>query len=227
MHYTPCTLTICCYNNTSTKLKINLILPGCGATKADIIFLLDSSGSEGRTNFGKQKDFVTSLVNTFTIGHTAFQVGVVTFSSGTHPEFTLRTYTTKSSLIHGIAAITYQSGITNTGPALDYVRQHSFTSAAGDRTDAPNVLIVMTDGKSTVASATLTASGLIHRAGIKTSAIGIGISVSHTELSAIATDSHHVFTVSSFDALHTIQAQVSATTCKYTCMHTSVYIFGR
>lgn len=45
-------------------------------------------------------------------------------------------------------------------------------------------------------------------------AIGIGSGVDKTELGHIATDSHHVFQVSNFDALNTLQAELKKTACK-------------
>lgn len=42
----------------------------------------------------------------------------------------------------------YQGGRTNTGAAIKYMRNTMFTSGNGDRPDAPNVAIVITDGGS-------------------------------------------------------------------------------
>lgn len=47
---------------------------GCGNKPTDIIFVLDSSASEGRTNFQKQVDFVRDFVYQFQIGPSAVQV---------------------------------------------------------------------------------------------------------------------------------------------------------
>jgi hypothetical protein len=178
------------------------------------VFLLDSSGSVGEPDFVKQKNFVNSIVNNFDVSSTGIQVGIVTFSWSPQPEFTMAAYHTKASLLSAIAAITYTSGGTNTAHALDYVRTHSFTQAAGDRSDVADILIVMTDGRSSSTAATTTAARLIHTANIETFAIGIGTGVSQTELTAIASHPQNVITVSNFDALKTIIAEVYKAICK-------------
>ena len=47
---------------------------GCGRAPADIVFVLDSSASEGLTNFQKQLDFVRDFTYQFQIGPQAVQV---------------------------------------------------------------------------------------------------------------------------------------------------------
>ena len=49
---------------------------------------------------------------------------------------------------------------------------------------------------------------------IKVFAIGIGAGVDKNELAAIATDAQHVFQVTNFDALGTLQAELKKTACK-------------
>ena len=61
----------------------------CGDKPTDIVFILDSSSSEGATNFQKQLQFVSDFVKQFDIGPTDVQVGMITFSSYAHSEFYL------------------------------------------------------------------------------------------------------------------------------------------
>jgi len=49
----------------------------------------------------------------------------------------------------------YSWGTTDTAGALAYVRTTMLTSAAGDRSNVPNVVVVLTDGRSDNANATL------------------------------------------------------------------------
>ncbi len=56
--------------------------PGCEtAGGADIVFVLDGSGSIGSVNFEKCKDFVRALVDEFDIGEDKYQIGLQQFSS--------------------------------------------------------------------------------------------------------------------------------------------------
>ena len=191
-----------------------LLFSACGSNPADIVFLLDSSGSVGGTNFQKQKDFVAHFAQSFDIGPSKVQIGVVTFASSPHNEFNLNKYHSKADVISAIHRIHYNSGGTATNTALRYVGASSFRAAAGDRAGVANILIVMTDGQSNNPTLTTQEADKLHKMNIKTFAIGIGSGVRQSELGHIASDSHHVFQVQNFDALNTLQAELKRTACK-------------
>ncbi|XP_060600216.1 uncharacterized protein LOC132753729 isoform X4 [Ruditapes philippinarum] len=188
--------------------------PNCGSNPADIEFLLDSSGSVGSSNFQKQLDFVAKFAQAFDIGPRNVQIGVATFASTPHNEFNLNTYHTKHDLVAAIHKIGYHSGGTRTDLALKYVEANSFTKPSGDRPGVANILIVMTDGKSNMPQLTLAETKKLHNMNAKVFAIGIGSGVDKNELTAIATDAKHVFQVTNFDALGTLQAELKKTACK-------------
>ena len=184
----------------------------CGS--ADIVFLLDSSGSVGSSNFQKQKDFIVRFAQSFDIGPNKVQIGVETFSSTPHHEFNMNTYHDTTSLVDAIHRIGYHSGGTRTDLALKYVEFHSFNAATGDRLGVRNILIVMTDGLSNAPSLTYQESVKLHQRNVKIFAIGIGSGPSRTELGYIASDSHHVFSVNDFNALSTLLTELKNAVCK-------------
>lgn len=47
--------------------------------KADIVFLVDSSGSVGSSNFVKTKDFVSKMIDKVDVGPDAMNVGVIRY----------------------------------------------------------------------------------------------------------------------------------------------------
>jgi len=102
----------------------------CGA-QADIVFLLDSSGSVGSSNFHKMLTFVQNVAKTFTIGQHDVQIGVDTFQSTHKAEFHMNTYLNKTQLVDAIGKISYHSGGTNTGEAIKFMHNDSFSTAAG------------------------------------------------------------------------------------------------
>ena len=116
--------------------------------------MLDESGSIGLVNFEMMRLFVSQLVSRMDIDNGNTRVALVTFSSGTETSFDFNDYTTVASVQSAIAALNYSGGSTNTGGALAFVRTSILTSAAGDRDNVPNVVVVLTDGRS--ADATLT-----------------------------------------------------------------------
>ncbi|XP_060581930.1 collagen alpha-4(VI) chain-like, partial [Ruditapes philippinarum] len=200
-------------SNAQTTVSSTNGTEGCDHNKADIIFLLDASYSEGSANFKKQLDFVSNFTNGYDIGPDKVQIGVVTFASSPHNAFYLNTYNDKPSLVNGIQNVPYKSGGTSTDDALKYVRTVSFTSAHGGRYGVPKILVVMTDGQSSDPTGTATEARIIHYSNIKVIAIGIGSGVQSKELNAIATDSQHAFTVPSFDSLQTIEKEIQTATC--------------
>ena len=182
----------------------------------DVVFLLDSSSSEGRTNFHKLLTFVQTFVQKFSIGPSDMQVSVVTFSTTVVENFNLKASTSKAAVLRAIDQIQYLSRTPDIGNAIRFVYQHSFSSSSGDRFDAPNVMILITDGHSISRSpsSTLQAAGLAHQAGIHSFVIGVGGRVLGLELRGIASDPQYVFQTSTFDELSRLQTTLSTTTCE-------------
>lgn len=165
-------------------------------------------------NFDKQLDFVARVANDFPIGTKDVQIGLVTYSDNPNLEFYLNRYTTKSSLLAAIQKVPYSSGTTRTDLAIKYVRDNMFTTSHGDRPDAKNYVIVLTDGASTSPNQTIHQATLLKQQNIDVLAVGIGSSVNKNELDSMASDMKHVFTVASFDALKTVREDIKKAACE-------------
>ena len=112
--------------------------------------MVDDSASIGATNFYLMKSFLSQLVGRLDIESGNTRVGLITYSSGIGSGFNLRDYQTIPSVQSAIFSINYRLGATtDTADALAYVRTTMLTSAAGDRGNVPNVVVVLTDGNST------------------------------------------------------------------------------
>lgn len=181
----------------------------------DIVLLLDSSASVGETNFRKLRDFVSVYAQSFTIGPDNVQLSVVTFSSDVTVQFELNTYMYGGStgVTDAIQQTPYKNGGTHTAKALQFALYHSFSRQAGNRPNAKDVLIVITDGYSYDRDATLSASQMLHLYEIETFAVGVGADVDRSELTGIASDSRHVFTVANFDSLFTLTSELNLFSC--------------
>lgn len=190
-----------------------LICSLIGCTKADIAFVLDVSGSIGTYNFRKELDFVSTFANALTIGPNDVQISVMTFATRVYEQFSLNTYSNAYSLVNAINRIPYTDGSTITDEALRYSALNLFKSSHGGRTNAPDVLVFVTDGQSNDKYATVQAATLVHHLNIKTWAIGVGQNTDPNELAAIATDSQHVFNVDSYAAMYTLQSELQGKAC--------------
>jgi len=120
----------------------------------DVVFVLDESGSIGSTNFDLVKTFLIQLVGRLDIDSGNTRVALVAFSSGVRFIFKLNTHNSVSSIKAAISSLGYSRGGTNTARALAYVRTAVLTLAAGDRGDVPNIVVVITDGRSNDPQAT-------------------------------------------------------------------------
>ncbi|XP_060561222.1 collagen alpha-1(XII) chain-like [Ruditapes philippinarum] len=186
----------------------------CPFNPVDIVFVLDGSGSEGAANFNKQLMFVENITEQFEIGEDHTRVSLVTFGTGSHNEFYLNQYYNKTQLLSQIAKAHYPNGETNTHYAINFVRTNTLTAMHGAERNVTKLVIVLTDGRSLEPSALqYSVKELKKNPLVTTIAVGIGGSVDPQELLMIAKDANHTFQVSSFDALNTIQGEVTDTAC--------------
>lgn len=98
-----------------------ILCAGCDR-RVDCVFMLDQSGSVGRTNHGIAIQFIENVVSFFSIGLNATRVGLVAFSSSAHVEFFLDDHTTLSQLQQAIGNVNYRGGRTSTALALNFTR---------------------------------------------------------------------------------------------------------
>ena len=115
----------------------------------DIGVIMDRSGSVGAANFEKAKAFVISLVHKLQISSHGTRIGIIPYHSNAQVsvKFSDVQHQTPDAMTKLIRGIPYTSGYTRTDIAIELANSQLFTSAGGLRSDKPNVLIVMTDGK--------------------------------------------------------------------------------
>lgn len=177
----------------------------CWELKADIVFVMDSSGSIGSQNFYLQKNFLVKFAEVFKIGPNDVQVSVVSFSSQVVPEFNLNAYHDKDKLVTAIKNIRYIGSSTNTDSAIRYVIDNSFQPGNGARPDVHKLMILLTDGQSNNRQSTILQAQRLHQTDIKAIAIGVGTGFNRQELNAIASDPSLVLTVNNYQSLETLQ----------------------
>ena len=121
--------------------------PSCKAG-LDIALVVDKSSSISSRNLEKAAEFLEDLVDKFNTGPDDDHFGLITFSIKATTVFTFADaeYHDKVALKEKIASELVDSGRgTRTDLALR-AADKLFTEAEGDRTDKPNVMIVLTDG---------------------------------------------------------------------------------
>ncbi len=120
----------------------------------DLCYIIDSSGSirdnnppdRSYDNWQLQLDFLSQLVDLFTIAPQATRVGAVVFSEQVRLVFSLDTYSDAQSVKDAINAIAYLGQTTNTPEGLKVTREQCFNAANGDRPNVQNLAIFISDG---------------------------------------------------------------------------------
>jgi len=110
--------------------------------------VVDESGSIGSSDFDLMKSFLSKLVGRLNIDDGYTRVGLVTYSSDVGTKINMNAHSSVASLQSAISSLRYSGGSTDTAAALAYVRTWMLTPASGDRSNVPNVVVVLTDGQS-------------------------------------------------------------------------------
>ncbi|XP_077371383.1 collagen alpha-1(XII) chain-like isoform X2 [Festucalex cinctus] len=184
----------------------------CVTGDADIVLLVDGSGSIGIANFGLVLNFLESLAMGFMVDDARIRVGFVQFNSTPKMEWDLNTHMTEAALLNAIRTVSYSNGGTATGAALNFVLANSFTPAAGNRDDVPNVIVLVTDGRS--ADNVTQPAQAVKDAGIEVFAVGVR-NANEDELRIIASAplDTHVFNVADFDEISNIVGNLTSNIC--------------
>uniref|UniRef100_A0A665U5K9 Collagen, type XIV, alpha 1b n=1 Tax=Echeneis naucrates TaxID=173247 RepID=A0A665U5K9_ECHNA len=186
----------------------------CKAAKADLVFLVDGSWSIGDDNFLKIIRFLYSTTGALDrIGPDGTQVAIVQFSDDARTEFKLNSYSDKERLLDAINRISYKGGNTKTGRAIQHVKENIFTVEGGVRRGTPNVLVVLTDGRSQDDVNKI--SKEMQMEGYIVFAIGFA-DADYGELVSIASkpSDRHVFFVDDLDAFKKIEEKLVTFVCE-------------
>lgn len=190
----------------------NLSSAVCEKQQADLVFLIDQSGSIAQNDYSIMKTFTTELISSFKVSEDLVRVGVAQFSSYFQHEFYLNQFYTEKAVSDHILKMQQVGGGTNIGVALDSIREY-FEASRGSRRSAgiSQNLVLITDGESQ--DDVEDAADRLRALGIEMFAIGIG-DVHDLELLQITGTPERLFTVQNFNSLDQIKKKVVNTICK-------------
>ncbi|VDI58745.1 Hypothetical predicted protein [Mytilus galloprovincialis] len=191
---------------------LHVCVEGC-VEKADIVFLIDASGSVRPANFKKELEFASEMVGNLTIGSDYVHIGVVTFDSQAYMRLKIGQYNETATIQDAILKIPYTSRGTSTDVALQFVLTKVFVPQAGDRPNAKDVLVVLTDGVSIHPANTAKQAYFFKEKHIQVISVGIGGNTNKDELTDMASVPEYVFNVQDFSKLATLQATIKALAC--------------
>ncbi|TSK16118.1 Collagen alpha-6(VI) chain [Bagarius yarrelli] len=198
-------------------LKICTSADDCQKSQvADVVFLVDDSTSISNDSFKSMKSFMNSVVNSTPVGKDRVRFCTILYSDEAKVKFSLNQYDSKREVRDAINNLVHHSGNTYTAKALHYSLDY-FSKANGGRGEegVPQMLFVITDGEATDTNDLPKAAEVLHKYGV--SVYGIGVAEAKTnELEIITKDTKKIFMVDDFEALKTLQLNISKVICNNT-----------
>lgn len=191
---------------------------------ADIVFILDSSGSicdneiqwnnaTRCNNWNLILTFAANIIDSLAEPGSSIRVGVVTFADKGRNEFFLRNYTSMMQVKAAIMSIAYVGGNTNTSGGIWKMHSEQFLEINGDRAGVQNIAFIITDGKSTFdKELTEPAATAAQGDGIIMYSIGVTAAVDVTELEYLSSpprrEDENFFLQTDFNMLDTVMQKL-------------------
>jgi len=170
-------------------------------TTVDLAFIIDSSGSISRRNYGKIKDFVKYLARSFGISPTGSRAAVVLYSNSASVKAHFGKYTTIEEFNDMVERLPHEGGFTYIDKALELAASQLFPRA---RKDVPRIAMLLTDGEQTDPNGTVNlrvASAPLRRQRVRLIAFGVGKRINVRELRLAVERDEDVVRVMKFDDL--------------------------
>lgn len=121
------------------------LAPRRSSVVLDVAFLLEGSDSVGEASFNRSTEFLEEVIRQMDVGRDGVHVTVLQYSYVVTVEHSFREAQSKEDVLRRLREIRYRGGNrTNTGLALQYLSEHSFSASQGDRGQAPNLVYMVT-----------------------------------------------------------------------------------
>lgn len=182
----------------------------------DVAFALDSSRSMRSHHFETQKNFVKLVAQQLRMGPGKSRVAAIVFSDQARSEIPLSQFRSFEEFKHLVEALSFGGGRTRIDKALQ-AAVSLFQAATFGRSNVPRFFVLLTDGAQTITPDMVSLNVAVtplRRAGVKVIAVGIGNSVSYSELLTLADTNQDVFLVQSFDQLMTAVELIKEKICE-------------
>lgn len=178
---------------------------------ADVVFLVDASGSYGPDNFQKQMNFVREIVSGMNLGSGANRFSLTAFSNNASVIFHLGDFDTKQKIMDAMS-INYNGGSTNLAEALSKMNTEFSTHP---RANVAKICVVLTDGQPDDPLAAAKQAMLARLTGVNILVVSVGPSAAQADLTPIVTNpsSANIINVTSYDTFSTALQPLQAALC--------------
>ena len=221
---------------------LSFILETCDA-KADICFIVDASNSityynprdESYDNWVTQLEFLTRIVDRFTVSPNDVRIGAVVFSDHAELAFKLNNFTDAEAVKNAIFNMKYLNQSTNTAEAFRLAREQCFNVTNGDRHNIPNLAILISDGRPEPDENIRVPAALAEAEALKNTdvillAIGVTNHIDEDFLRSVSSapqiEGQNYFLTADFNYLGTIQKSVVEEACEPITGKDTVFIIS-
>ncbi|KAJ1159471.1 hypothetical protein NDU88_012121 [Pleurodeles waltl] len=202
----------CCLGKAPSLENFEPECSGRKDIKADVVLIVDGSGSIHPEDFSIMRTFLEALVRSFDVSRDTVQFSLVQFSENVQIEVALNSSHNINGLLHTLQSFPQIGGGTWTGNALSFVRQRVLVKSMGARANVPRVMVLITDGESQdeVKAPALELQCL----GVEVFVVGVSGAM-YTELVAIVSPpaDTHVFIMNNFRDLQQILPELTESIC--------------
>ncbi|KAH3747779.1 hypothetical protein DPMN_182209 [Dreissena polymorpha] len=186
---------------------------------ADIVFMVDGSGSVQNAGFQSAKAFMSQFVDLFNIGPSHTQIGVMIYSSQITFPILLKSYSYANELKNAINGISWPDGGEDTTAALRQLMATMFIETNGKRSNATQIVIIVTDGAATESTVTeannVKSKSVVIYVASMTNSPGI--------MDRVVSAREYLLSATDYSSLPTLVGPLSASACEalHTCLPTT------
>ncbi|CAG2225442.1 unnamed protein product [Mytilus edulis] len=217
-------LYIQCDSITTEETATVPFKTGCQSvtsSPADVIFVVDESGSVGSDNFAKTRASIVDTIRHLDIRNDFIRIGVMTFDDNSRTVFNLNNYPgDPNSMVNRVMSMPYSSGGTDIADALSHACSNMFTSFNGDRSNATNYLVLLTDGQSRAQQE----AGRCKAGGTKIISVGIGDSIDEQVLRNLAYNYDYYLSTNYSDIAESTNARHITVNCQHSSWYVKVHL---
>lgn len=200
---------------------------GCDGT-IDLAFVVDTSGSIRNERFPQVLQFLQQIIEKYDVSENVTRVALVSYSSMAELRFPLDRYYHKNDVMQAVEWLPFTPGATNIANALSLLRTSVYgPGSTGDRDTAPNIAVLVTDGRANVLAEMTIPEAIQSRVdGIHLIVVALETDPNDLEIKGIASDpdSSNVIAVPSYKDLPKAVDSVVKATCNGTYTYYYSYI---
>ena len=175
--------------------------------------MLDASGSVGKDNYVKEKEFIKIVASRYELGATS-QAAVIAFSNKATNDVPLGSKSTSLSFASAVDNIPYYASTTRIDRALDRAYKEYFSSK--DSNETQKLVILLTDGIQTNSSSYIPIEDTVQLLSSKAAriyAVTIGSNIDMSAMKAITEKDEDIFQATEFNDLVKKADSISKTSC--------------